>query len=631
MDNYHLMEYTRRRKRKQKHEWPDWIAKALKVLKPPEKLNVSTWADKYRVLDSKTSSEPGKWNTAKTPYLQGVMDAFNDPDIEETIFVKPTQVGGTEGLNNILGYIIAQDPSSTLLVYPTLDLAEYTSKNRVQPMVTLCDPLKERYHEQDSKILELQFDGMYVVLSGANSPASLASRPIRFLLMDEVDKYPASAGKEADPRSLARERTKTFPYNKKIFQTSTPTYKIGPIWKEWEAADDQRRYYVPCPHCAHSQTFRFKQIKWPKEIKEPEAAQKVAYYECENCGGVITDAHKPAMLRNGKWKSERKRGSKKTAFHLNAIYSPWVKFGDVVYEFLTSKDSPELLMNFINSWLAEPWEQTEVKMDADKVLKRQSEYEEAVVPDDALIITAGVDVQKDHFYYTIRAWGVGITSWNISHGRLDTWADVEDMMNYPYKDMNGNIFQVNLCAVDSGDRTDEVYDFCVINQEWAVPVKGSSSPLTARYKISVIDKVDSKANGMKLYIVDGSQYKDMIAGRLQRENGRGSWMVYKDCDKDYADQICAEEKVTEKKNGREISVWRTKGSHTPNHYLDAEVYAALAADLLKVRYLQDEDTQRPQQPPSPQPAPETPPQQQEQNSFINQNNSWLGQREGWIR
>lgn len=624
-----MMEYTRRRKRKQKYEWPDWIAKALKVLKPPEKINVSAWADKNRVLDSKTSSESGRWNTARTPYLQGIMDAFNNPDIEEIIFAKPTQVGGTEGLNNILGYIIAQDPSSILIVYPTLELAEYTSKNRIQPMVTLCQPLKERYHEQDSKLLELQFDGMYVVLSGANSPASLGARPVRFLLMDEVDKYPANAGKEADPRSLARERTKTYPYNKKIFQTSTPTFKNGPIWQEWENADDQQRYYVPCPHCGHYQTFRFKQIKWPKEIKEPEEAQKAAYYECEHCSGIITDGHKPAMLREGKWQSENKKGTKKTAFHLNAIYSPWVRFGDVVSEFLRSKNFPELLMNFINSWLAEPWEQTEVKMNSDKVLERQSEYEETVVPDDTLLITAGVDVQKDHFYYTIRAWGTSMTSWNIAHGQLDTWDQVEYIMNLPYKDLNGNIYQVNLCAIDSGDRTDEVYDFCVINQEWAVPVKGSSTPLLARYKASIIEKADSKAYGMRLYIVDGGQYKDMIAGRMQRKNGPGSWMVYKGCDKEYAEQICAEEKVTVKKNGKEVNTWKTKGSHTANHYLDTEVYAALAADLLQVRYLQPENIQRQQ----PQAEPQQPQAGQvEQNSFIRQENNWIRQREGgWIR
>jgi len=440
--------------------------------------------------------------------------------------------------------------------------------------------------------------------------------------MDEVDKYPPSAGKEADPRSLARERTKTFAHNKKIFQTSTPTLKSGPIWQEWENADDQRRYYVPCPHCGYYQTFRFKQIKWPDTAKTPEEVQATAYYECEQCHGIITDGHKPGMLRAGRWESEKKTGTRKTAFHLNAIYSPWVRFGDVAYEFKKSKDYPELLMNFINSWLAEPWENTEVKMNSDKVLERQSEYEEGVVPDGTLLITAGVDVQKDHFYYTIRAWGASMTSWNIAHGIVDTWNDIEYIMNLIYKDRQGNEYQVNLCAVDSGDKADEVYDFCVINQEWAVPVKGSSTPLLARYKISTIDKTDSKAYGMRLYIVDGQQYKDMIAGRLNRPNGPGSWMVYKGCDREYAEQICAEEKVIEKKGGREIEVWRPRSSHAANHYLDCEVYAALAADLLHVRYLQPETVKQTVQR-KPEPV--------QQDEFIKISGNWITQRGEWIR
>lgn len=181
----------------------------------PEKLTVSEWADKYRVLDSKTSAEPGLWSTDRTPYLRGIMDSFTDPIVEEVVFLKPTQVGGTECLNNMLGYVISQDPNPVMVVYPNEKLAQFTSENRLQPMVKLSPALESRFHENQSKDLELQFDGMYVVIAGAASPAGLSSLPARYLFMDEVDKYPAAAGKEADPRSLARERTNTFPTNKK--------------------------------------------------------------------------------------------------------------------------------------------------------------------------------------------------------------------------------------------------------------------------------------------------------------------------------------------------------------------------------------------------------------------------------
>ncbi|MGG1613504.1 phage terminase large subunit family protein [Paenibacillus phoenicis] len=576
-------------------DWSEWLYEALQVLRPPEKLTVSEWADRFRVLDSKTSAEPGPWSTDRTPYLRGIMDAFTDPRIEEIIFVKPTQVGGTESLNNMLGYVIAQDPSPALVVYPMLDLAEYTSKNRLQPMVKLSPALSERYKDEDSKVLELQFDGMYVVISGANSPASLSSRPIRYLFMDEVDKYPKSAGKEADPRALARERTKTFTYNKKIIQTSTPTLKNGPIWQAWEAADVKMQYYVPCPHCGQFQTLKFKQIKFNSELSREEA-RATAYYECEFCSSPIRDTHKPLMLRGGEWRTESgsTRPGTKTGFHLNAIYSPWVRFGDMVYEFLISKRTPEELMNFINSWLAEPWENTQVKLNSDKVLEKSSGYEEGIVPDRTILLTGGVDVQKDRFYYTIRAWGENMTSFNIRHGVVETWTQIEDVMNISYCSRDGTEYFVNLCAIDSGYNADETYDFCARNSEWAVSVKGSNTRLDNKFKLSKIDREEKGMYGISLYHVDGNFYKDFISNRLARKpDETGGWYVYENCDLEYADQVTAEEKVIEKSGRREIEVWRPKTSHADNHYLDCEVYAAFAADCLGIRYRRFEEINQP--------------------------------------
>lgn len=601
-------------------EWSEWLLSALRVLRPPEKLTVSEWADKYRILDSKTSAEPGPWSTDRTPYLRGIMDAFTDPRIEEIIFVKPTQVGGTESLNNMFGYVIAQDPNPALIVYPMLDLAEYTSKNRLQPMVELSPALNDRFKSDDSKLLELQFDGMYAVIAGANSPASLSSRAIRYLFMDEVDKYPKSAGKEADPRALARERTKTFPFNKKIMQTSTPTLKNGPIWQAWLSADVRMQYYVPCPHCGQFQTFKYKRIIYNKSLSR-EKIKETAHYECEHCEQIIRDAHKPFMLRGGEWRTET--GSTvpatKTAYHLNAIYSPWVRFGDVAYEFVSSKDTPEELMNFINSWLAEPWENTQIKLNSSKVLERVSGYEEGVVPDRTLLLTGGVDVQKDRFYYTIRAWGEKMESSNIRHGVVETWTEIEDVMNISYLTRDGTEHFVNLCAVDSGYNADETYDFCARNPEWAVSIKGSSSPLPSKYRLTKIDREERGVYGLSLYHVDGGFYKDFIAGRLSRkEDEAGGWYVYLDCDEDYAEQITAEEKVTEKQGKREIEVWRKKTAHADNHYLDCEVYAAFAADCLGIRYMRYEQ------------VPEKKAVESENVPAKPANNNWVGGGGSWL-
>ncbi|WP_442050981.1 phage terminase large subunit family protein [Paenibacillus sp. 2TAB19] len=576
-------------------EWTEWLSASLQILKPPEKMTVSEWADRHRILDSKTSAEPGRWSTDRTPYLRGVMDAFTDPRIEEIVFVKPTQVGGTEGLNNMFGYVVAQDPSPSLVVYPMLELAEHVSKNRIQPMLQLSPALNERYKNDDSKMLELQFDGMYAIIAGANSPASLSSRAIRYLFMDEVDKYPKNAGKEADPRALARERTKTFPHNKKIIQTSTPTLKNGPIWQAWEKVDVQLHYYVPCPHCAHFDIFTMKQIKFDSSLPREEV-RATAYYECASCNQPIRDMHKPQMLRDGEWRTKdgSTKPGNKTGFHLNAIYSPWLRFGDVAYEFLSSKRSPEELMNFINSWLAEPWENTQIKMNSSKVLERTSGYDEGVVPDRTLLLTAGVDVQKDRFYYTIRAWGEGMTSQNIRHGVVETWTQIEEVMNISYCGRDGTEYFVNLCAIDSGYNADDTYDFCQRNSEWSVAVKGSSNELPTKYRLTKIDREERGMYGISLYLVYGGYYKDFIANRIVRDpNEPGGWFIYEGCDQEYAEQVTAEEKVIEKRGSREFEVWRPKTSHADNHYLDCEVYAAFAADCLGIRYMRYE--QRPEQ------------------------------------
>lgn len=251
-----------------RYEVTEYQKEALKFLQPPEDITVSEWADKYRVLDAKTSAMPGPWRTEHTPYLKGIMDEFNNYETEEIVYVKPTQVGGTECLQNMVGYIVQQDPAPTMIVYPTDTLAKSISENRLQPMFKAAPELRKRFDE-NSQLQELQFDGMYLTLAGSNSPSSLASKAIRFLFLDEVDKYPGASKKEADPVSLARERTKTF-HNRKIFITSTPTLKTGHIWKAKEDADIEKHYFVPCPHCGEYIELKWKQIHFPSITESAE-------------------------------------------------------------------------------------------------------------------------------------------------------------------------------------------------------------------------------------------------------------------------------------------------------------------------------------------------------------------------
>lgn len=582
------MELKRKRIQIRKYSVAEYQKEAMRQLQPPENLTVSEWAEKYRMLDSKTSAMPGPWRNEKTPYLKEIMDEFINYDTEEIIFCKPSQVGGTEAMQNMLGYVIQQDPSPTLIVYPTDTLAESISKNRLEPMIRASKPLRKLYNENESSKLELQFDGMYLSLNGANSPSALASKAIKYLFLDEVDKYPGASKKEADPIRLARERTKTFTNQRKIYMTSTPTLQTGHIWQALQGADIEKHYFVPCPHCGEYIELKFSNLRFPSgdDLDNSERAD-MAVYVCQECGCKITDQDRDNMIRYGEWREVRRntKASKKVAFWINTLYSPFVRFSEIVKEFLDSKDNPDLLQNFVNSWLAEPWEDTKLKTDADMVMERQTDLPQLVVPSWARYLTAGVDVQETCLYWTIRAWGPYITSQNIAHGQALSFQDIESTMNTPYLTESGEQVIVSLCLVDSGYDADSTYDFCATNSEWAMPVKGASNPMMSHFKTSKINKVDSKAYGMNLVLVDGDKYKDMIASRMRKDNGKGAWMVYEGCDREYAEQVTSEHKVNEKSGSRVVQRWRPKHSHIDNHYLDCEVYSLAAADILGVRML----------------------------------------------
>lgn len=569
-----------------------------RTLKRPEKLTVSEWAEKYRIL-GENSHFKGKWSNDITPYLVEIMDAFCDPYIQEINFCKSTQVGGTEAMLNALGWIVMDDPSPTMIIYPSDELAKEVSTERIRPSLSRTPEIKERFFEKTSKELNLRFRGMSILLRGSNSPAKLASFSIKYLFFDEIDKMEGATKKEASPYNLAKERTRTYIYSKKIYTCSTPTLKTNYVWQIHENADEQRHYFVPCPHCGEYIELKWKQIKFPdgEGIENSERAGK-AIYVCQECGCLISNKDKIAMLRKGEWRVVNKKGvgkARKVSFWINSLYSRFLTWEEIALEFLDSKDDPEKLQNFVNSWLAEPWEDTKLKTNEETVMERQTELPELVVPEWASLLTGGVDVQETTLYWTIRAWGPFLTSQNIAHGQALSFQEIERVMNEMYQREDGEKIIVSLCLIDSGYDADSTYDFCAGNSNWALPVKGSSNPMLSHFKLSKINKPDSRAYGMNLALVDGDKYKDMIAARMRKENGRGSWMVYNGCDREYAEQVTAEHKVNERSGSRTIQRWRPKRSHIDNHYLDAEVYAMAAADILGVRsmHLQNREAEKP--------------------------------------
>lgn len=567
----------------------NWFAEELDAFKPPERYTVSEWADNFRVLTN-ISAEPGRWRTKRTPYLKEPMDKFTDPLIEQIVLCFGSQLGKTETELNMIGYALDQTQSPVMMVYPTDAIAKFASDKRVQPMIKSVKSISDNFDE-NSKLLELDFNnGNYMVLVGANSPSSLSSRSIKYLFFDEIDKYPAFSGKEADPIKLAKERTKTF-VDKKIVMVSTPTVESGNIWQALMNANERRQYYVPCPHCGVSQTLKFKQIKWPDEHNDnADMIRDTAYYECEHCGEHIYDKHKMEMLRHGEWRAANKPQSKvrSISYHLSSIYSPWVTFGDVAYEFKNSKDTPASLMNFINSWLAEPWRSAKTKS-TQALHFTESTYDRGVVPDKATLLIVSVDVQLDHFWWEVRAYAPGVKSYLIDYGQASTWDDLEEIIvNREYPTEYGEPRQVMKAGIDSGFRTDEVYQFCARFPEICIPLKGSSNhkTLTAPYSMSSVEK--GVIGGLKLYVLNTDYWKDFIFARMVRPTDEvGTIHLFKDCPQEYTDHLRSEEKqeIRNVKTGEVTVQWKPLTGHPTNHLLDTCTYNAAVADIAGVKYL----------------------------------------------
>ena len=511
------------------------------------------------------------------------MDKFTDPMIEQIVLCFGAQLGKTETELNMIGYALDQTQSPVMMVYPTDAIAKFASDKRVQPMIKSVKSISDNFDE-NSKLLELDFNnGNYMVLVGANSPSSLSSRSIKYLFFDEIDKYPAFSGKEADPIKLAKERTKTF-VDKKIVMVSTPTVESGNIWQALMNANERRQYYMPCPHCGVSQTLKFKQIKWPDEHNDnADMIRDTAYYECEHCGEHIYDKHKMEMLRHGEWRAANKPQSKvrSISYHLSSIYSPWVTFGDVAYEFKNSKDTPASLMNFINSWLAEPWRSAKTKS-TQALHFTESTYDRGV-------LIASVDVQLDHFWWEVRAYAPGVKSYLIDYGQASTWDDLEEIIvNREYPTEYGEPRQVMKAGIDSGFRTDEVYQFCARFPEICIPLKGSSNhkTLTAPYSMSSVEK--GVIGGLKLYVLNTDYWKDFIFARMVRPTDEvGTIHLFKDCPQEYTDHLRSEEKqeIRNVKTGEVTVQWKPLTGHPTNHLLDTCTYNAAVADIAGVKYL----------------------------------------------
>jgi phage terminase large subunit GpA-like protein len=503
------------------------------IFRPPPRLTVSEWADRHRVLTSVASAEPGKWRTDRAPYQRGIMDAFCDPSIDEIVVESSAQVGKTEIILNTIAFFVDQDPSPILIMQPTVELAKAFSKDRLKEMLTASPQLTGKVKESnrrgsDDTLLHKAFPGGHITLVGANSAAGLASRPIRIVLCDEEDRYPASAGDEGDPVSLARKRTATF-WNRKIGRFSTPTVKDVSRIDRGYLASDQRRYFVPCPHCRHFQHLRWAQIVFDD-----------AAYACESCGALIPETAKFAMLSAGEWRAQNP-GARVVGFHLNALYSPWTSWREIINEFLEAKKAPETLRVFVNTVFGEVWEIGGEGVDVSALAERREQYG-AEVPLAVGMLTAAVDVQKDRLEVEVRGWGAGQESWLIEHARLygdpsrvEVWDRLEiGYLTRAWKHASGSVLAVRSCCIDSGDQTQAVYAFVRPRQRRGV---WATKGLSVRGKPLINRPGKPNKYGVRVIPIGTDTAKDVLFARLSMLTpGAPGYMHFPMPQKDGADE-----------------------------------------------------------------------------------------------
>lgn len=559
----------------------------LDQLRPPPDLTVSEWAEDNRVLSDEASAEPGRWRNERTPYLVGIMDAFNEPLIDDIVVKKCAQVGYTESLNNIVGYVIDNDPGPMLVVQPNLEMAKTFTTDRFDPMVKDSPALEtvvsgEKSRDKSNTTFHKTFPDGHMTVIGANSSAGLKSRPIRYLLCDEIDEYPFVNQNTGDPLEKAKKRTATFRGRRKRLYGSTPSVEDASRIDELYKLSDQRKFFVPCPHCDFYQPLQHANLVWPKD--EPHMAQ----YCCNECGTLIDESAKPNMLRAGVWRATSDKGNRGVAgFALNELYSPFVSWGEYAEAFITASKLPETLQTFVNESMGEVWSEDGTKIESEMFLERQEDYER---PTDILFLTITVDTQEDRLEVYLKGWGIDHEAWAIEHKIFEgdpdqteategsVWQRLTTYRRQIFELDDGRQLRVAGVVIDSGgSNTDAVYRYVASHykRERVFAIKGVGG------NVQTVGR-PSRGNKRKcpVYPLGVNHLKTKLFTRLNKikEPGPGFQHYSHRFDEEWFEQLTSERKVKRKVRGFTTIEWVKRRDR--NEAWDLEVYQLAAVELL---------------------------------------------------
>lgn len=595
---------------------------AARSLRPLPNLTVSDWADQYRMLSSESSAEPGRWRTDRAPYQRAIMDAFTDLDVRRVVVMSCSQIGKSDIMNNVIGRFAHLAPAPILMIQPTVDMAQDYSKSRIAPMIRDTKVLRDIFQDVKSResgntILSKLFPGGRLIMGGANSPAGLASRPIKILLADEVDRFPDSAGTEGDPVDLAAKRMTTF-WDRTMGLFSTPT-NAGESRIEVEYMEGtQEEWQHRCPNCSEFHLLTHRNMVMDTETvkdgrKKEHIHVKSVSWRCPDCGFTFSENEMRRQPQKYVAKNPTAIRNHVRSFFVNCWASPWISWADVMQEWVDAKGDPEREKVVVNTRFGEPYERARSYDNVDKLLARREPYN-AELPDGVLILTAAVDVQDNRLEYEIVGWGEDEECWGIKKGIIlgapDTaavWRQLDEQLDREYHFADGTGLLVARTFIDSGGHyTSEVYNYSLMHlarQRFAV--RGSSTmgvPIIHKYSKAqayhgrTIPLVLIGTDSGKQYIMDrlaidvpGPRYFHFPLDKPEQD-AVNEVLWNRGYDEIYFQGLTAEEKQPQKKNGRIVYRWVNIAKDHRNEPLDLRVYnlaclASISPDFSKLKAL----------------------------------------------
>lgn len=584
-------------------------------LVPPEEMTVTQWAEKYRVISGEGSIDPGPFIASKTPYTREILDALHpDSGIRRVVWMKGSQVGGSETGNNWLGYLIDRAPGAIMVVQPTRETAKRYSRTRIAPMLRDSPRLAEivpvsKSRDAENTLFEKHFRGGVLLIAGANSAAMLRSQPLRYLMLDEVDNWPLDVDGEGDPAKLAEARMRWGFSTSKLFMVSSPKLKGNSRIEAGFVEGDRRYWHVACPHCRTFQHLEWRNLWWEKNPDKPETAA----YRCEECGTLIDESHKAAMLAGGEWRpTAESKDPAIRSYHLNSLYSPPGSFtwADIVREWISAhaSGSPLLLQVFVNTILGETWAGTGEAPEAELLYERSraSKYSSGFIPAGGLVLTAGVDVQKDRLECEVVAWGRNGERWSIEyhifpgeHVLPEVWKNLDALLAKSWPHEGGSEMQLHRMAVDCAFDQSTVARWIrkASRDKRVMGIHGTDRiPVILGQPRRADLKRDGKVarRGFVLWPVGSSVAKTELYGRLRirppvgdEPHAPGYCHFPRDYNLTYFTQLTSEKLVFEQtRTGASRPVWQKKGR---NEALDCAVYARAAAASYGIDRMKDAD------------------------------------------